>query len=193
MTYPSASLSLSLARRVSWLGPLVIVTAAGLVSPTVQAQAVQVTARKNTPESISPASKSRPPAITALRVISTRSHIQCPLPGKNTRVLSIDSPREWDDTIERQDEVTALGRKVRWSKERVLVYALDSKPYAGVRLDSPSRFIRLSNGVLYWPVRQVMPHMGTEKAAVLTRPCVMTTIDRAYWQRIKIVPTRPGP
>ena len=156
--------------------------ATGLVTPNIQAQTAQ-----------SAASKSRPPAITALRVISTRSHMQCPLPGKNTRVLSIDSPREWDDTIERQDEVTALGRKVKWAKERVLVYALESKPHAGVRLDSPSRFIRLSNGVLYWPVRQIMPDRGAEKATVLTRPCVMTTIDRAYWQRIKIVPTRPGP
>ena len=105
--------------------------------------------------------------------------------------MSIDSPREWEDTIERQDEVTALGRKVRWARERVLVYALESKPYAGVRLDSPSRVIRLAHGVLYWPVRQVQPETGANKASVLTRPCVMTTIDRAYWQRIKVVPARP--
>lgn len=182
-----------MAWRAPWLGPLVIVVAAGLGVPTAQAQPVQVVARKSVTDSGPSASKSLAPAFTALRVISSRSHMQCPLPGKNSRVLSIDSPREWDDTIERQDEITALGRKVRWAKERVLVYALDSKPYAGVRLDSPSRFIRLSNGVLYWPVRQIMPEMGTEKASVLTRPCVMTTIDRAYWQRIKIVPTRPGP
>lgn len=136
------------------------------------------------------ASRSRA-APTVVRVLSTRSHMQCPLPGKNTRLLSIDSPREWEDTIDRQDEITALGRKVRWARERVLVYALESKPYAGVRLDSPSRVIRLAQGVLYWPVRQVMPEPGTEKATVLTRPCVMTTIDRAYWQRIKVVPTRP--
>jgi len=180
-----------MARLAAWPRLLAIAMAAALVTPVAQAQAVQVAVRKNASENGPAASKS--PAVTVLRVISTRSHIQCPLPGKNSRVLSIDSPREWDDTIERQDEVTALGRKVRWTKERVLVYALDSKPYAGVRLDSPSRFIRVSNGVLYWPVRQVMPDMGAEKAAVLTRPCVMTTIDRAYWQRIKIVPTRPGP
>lgn len=191
MTYPSAPPSSRMARLAAWPRLLVIAMAAALVTPVAQAQAVQVAVRKNASENSPAASKS--PAITVLRVISTRSHIQCPLPGKNSRVLSIDSPREWDDTIERQDEVTALGRKVKWTKERVLVYALDSKPYAGVRLDSPSRFIRMSNGVLYWPVRQVMPDMGAEKATVLTRPCVMTTIDRAYWQRIKIVPTRPGP
>lgn len=155
--------------------------------PGVSAQSVQLT-RNPANDAASSRQRATP---TAVRVISTRSHMQCPLPGKNMRLLSIDSPREWEDTIEHQDELTALGRKVRWTKERVLVYALESKPHAGVRLDSPSRVIRLSQGILYWPVRQVMPEMGAEKATVLTRPCVMTTIDRAYWQRIKIVPTRP--
>jgi hypothetical protein len=177
-------------RPVGW--PLVFSRLAFLLAvvasvPGVSAQSVQLT---RNPANDAASSRLRA-APTLVRVISTRSHMQCPLPGKNLRLLSIDSPREWEDTIEHQDELTALGRKVRWAKERVLVYALESKPYAGVRLDSPSRVIRLSQGILYWPVRQVMPEMGAEKATVLTRPCVMTTIDRAYWQRIKIVPTRP--
>lgn len=128
---------------------------------------------------------------TVLRVLSSRGHMQCPLPGRNTRLLSIDSPREWEDTIENQSEVTALGRKVRWARERVLVYALDAKPYAGVRLESPARMLRLSQGILYWPVRQIQPDAGREKATALTRPCVLATIDRAYWHRIKVVPAQP--
>ena len=168
--------------------PLALLLVMACSMPGVSAQGVLQVARNPGSE----AAPARPRAApTAVRVISTRSHMQCPLSGKNMRLLSIDSPREWADTIEHQDELTALGRKVRWAKERVLVYALESKPHAGVRLDSPSRMIRLSQGILYWPVRQVMPEMGTEKATVLTRPCVMTTIDRAYWQRIRIVPTRP--
>lgn len=126
-----------------------------------------------------------------LRVLSARGHMQCPLPGRNARLLSIDSPREWEDTIEQQDEITALGRKVRWARERVVVYALDARPHAGVRLESPARMLRLSQGILYWPVRQVLPEPGRDKATVLTRPCVLATIDRAYWQRIKVVPARP--
>lgn len=187
MTKPSASPRPCPTR---WLAPvsrrllfLALTTAVQLAS----AQGLQVT---RNPVADTSDSRSRA-APTVVRVLSTRSHMQCPLPGKNTRLLSIDSPREWEDTIDRQDEITALGRKVRWARERVLVYALESKPYAGVRLDSPSRVIRLAQGVLYWPVRQVMPEPGAEKATVLTRPCVMTTIDRAYWQRIKVVPTRP--
>jgi hypothetical protein len=170
-------------RLLQWAWPLVLACSVGGVS----AQGVQL-ARNPANE----AASSRPRAApTAVRVISTRSHMQCPLSGKNLRLLSIDSPREWEDTIEHQDELTALGRRVRWANERVLVYALESRPHAGVRLDSPSRVIRLSQGILYWPVRQTLPDAATEKATVLTRPCVMTTIDRAYWQRIKVVPTRP--
>lgn len=162
--------------------------AATLVAGTAQAQNLQPT--RNAAAEPSSVAKPRS-AITAVRVISSRGHMQCPLPGKNSRLLSIDSPREWEDTIEHQDEVTALGRKVRWAKERVLVYALESKPHAGVRLESPAKIIRLTQGVLYWPVRQILPDVRADRATALTRPCVMTTIDRAYWQRIKVVPARP--
>lgn len=163
---------------------------AALALGATEASAQPQSASSGGAESRTPSTKARA-APTALRVISTRSHMQCPLPGKNSRVLSIDSPGEWDDTIEHQDERTALGRKVRWTKERVLVYALESKPHAGIRLESPARVIRISQGILYWPIRQILPDTRTEKATVLTRPCVMTTIDRAYWHRIKIVPARP--
>lgn len=125
---------------------------------------------------------------SALRVLSSRGHMQCPLPGRNTRLLSIDSPREWADTIEQQDELIALGRKVRWSRERVLVYALEAKAHVGVRLESPSRVLRLSQGILYWPIRQIPPEGGRAKASAPARPCVLVTIDRAYWHRIKVVP-----
>ncbi|MEY2873117.1 MAG: hypothetical protein RLZZ373_488 [Pseudomonadota bacterium] len=187
MTYPFAPHRASPSRWAPFCSRLALLLAVVGSVPEVLAQGVQLT-RNPIPEGSAARQRA---ASTVVRVISTRSHMQCPLSGKNMRLLSIDSPREWDDTIEHQDEITALGRKVRWAKERVLVYALESKPYAGVRLDSPSRVIRLSQGVLYWPVRQIMPEMGAEKATVLTRPCVMTTIDRAYWQRIKIVSTRP--
>lgn len=187
MTKPSAPPRPHPTRWTASVKRLLLFLAGTAAVQVAAAQGLQVTRNP-----IADASASRSAAApTVVRVLSTRSHMQCPLPGKNTRLLSIDSPREWEDTIERQDEVTALGRKVRWARERVLVYALESKPYAGVRLDSPSRVIRLAHGVLYWPVRQVQPETGANKASVLTRPCVMTTIDRAYWQRIKVVPARP--
>lgn len=185
---PAQSLlhSMRCPQQFRWLAFLLL-AAVAFSTADVSAQDLQPT--RSTEAS---AASSRPRAApTTLRVISTRSHMQCPLPGKNSLVLSIDSPREWEDTIEHQDERTALGRKVRWSKERVLVYAMESKPHAGVRLESPSRVIRISQGILYWPIRQVLPEQRAEKATVLTRPCVMTTIDRAYWHRIKIVPARP--
>ena len=185
MTKPTAPRRARTTRHAALIGCLTLaaVIAMGGASPVAQAQGATTAGH--------PAPGKARSALTTVRIISSRSHMQCPLPGKNSRLLSIDSPREWEDTIEHQDEITALGRKVRWANERVLVYALETKPHAGVRLDSPARVIRLSQGVLYWPVRQILPDTKAEKATVLTRPCVMTTIDRAYWQRIRVVPARP--
>jgi hypothetical protein len=130
---------------------------------------------------------------TFLRVHATRSHMQCPLPGRSRKLLSIDSPGEWEDTIERQDELTALGRKVRWANERVLVYALETQHGTDPRLESPVRVVRLSQGVLYWPVRQRQSEgTGTagQRPSTQTRPCVLAIIDRAFWQHIRVVPVR---
>ena len=127
---------------------------------------------------------------TLLRVHATRSHMHCPLPGRQQRLIGIDSPAEWEDTIEQQGEVAALGRKVRWNHERVLLYAVDmqGRQAVPVRLESPSPMIRLTGGVLYWPVRQ-RPIEGIDVRSA--RPCVMAIIDRAFWHRIRVVPTRP--
>ncbi|MFM2347672.1 MAG: hypothetical protein RL654_2425 [Pseudomonadota bacterium] len=127
---------------------------------------------------------------TLLRVHATRSHMHCPLPGRQQRLIGIDSPAEWADTLEQQGEVAALGRKVRWSRERVIVFAVDmqSRQAEAVRLESPAQVMRLSGGVLYWPVRKrALDDVQTQQM----RPCVMAIIDRAFWHRIRVVPTRP--
>ncbi|MFM2343007.1 MAG: hypothetical protein RLZZ592_2660 [Pseudomonadota bacterium] len=127
---------------------------------------------------------------TLLRVHATRSHMHCPLPGRKQRLIGIDSPAEWTDTLEQQGEEAALGRKVRWSRERVIVFAPDmqDRHAEAVRLESPAQMIRVSDGVLYWPVRQ---RAIDDPAARQMRPCVMAIIDRAFWQRIRVVPARP--
>ncbi|MCK6400607.1 MAG: hypothetical protein L6Q74_01630 [Sphaerotilus natans subsp. sulfidivorans] len=127
---------------------------------------------------------------TLLRVHATRSHMHCPLPGRQQRLIGIDSPAEWEDTIEQQGEIAALGRRVRWSRERVIVFAADmqGRQAEAVRLESPARVIRLSGGVLYWPVRK---RTLDDQPPRQVRPCVMAIIDRAFWHRIRVVPTRP--
>ncbi len=136
------------------------------------------------------ASQKRGGSTTLLRVHATRSHMHCPLPGRQQRVIGIDSPAEWTDTIEQQGEVAALGRKVRWSRERVIVFAPDmqGRQADALRLESPAQMVRVSDGVLYWPVRQ---RAIDDRTAQQMRPCVMAIIDRAFWQRIRVVPARP--
>jgi hypothetical protein len=165
-----------------------LLAVAGLIALCLPASAA--------PPASSDAASGRPPG-SYLRVHATRSHMQCPLPGRNRRLISVDSPGEWEDTVDHQDELVAIGRKVRWSNERVLIYALETQHGAEQRLESPTRFIRLSQGVLYWPVRQRQleaptASAGSARSGRQSRPCVLAVIDRAFWQRIRIVPVQPA-
>ncbi|BDI06828.1 hypothetical protein CATMQ487_37980 [Sphaerotilus microaerophilus] len=126
------------------------------------------------------------PHVQAVRVLATRSHAQCPLPGKKIAVLSIDSPQEWTETLQ-QDEASTAGRAIRWSREQVLVYAMNQQPTLGVSVEPAARVLSLHSGVLMWPVREVRPGPGQMAATALSRPCLVAIVKRAYWQRIRIV------
>ena len=126
------------------------------------------------------------PRVQAVRVLATRSHAQCPLPGTKIAVLSIDSPQEWTETLQ-QDEASTAGRTIRWSREQVLVYAMNQQPTLGVSVEPAARVLSLHSGVLMWPVREVRPGSGQMAATALSRPCLVAIVKRAYWQRIRIV------
>lgn len=126
------------------------------------------------------------PHVQAVRVLATRSHAQCPLPGKKLAVLSIDSPQEWTETL-LQDEVSMAGRAIRWSREQVLVYAMNQQPTLGVSIEPAGRVLSLHSGVLMWPVREIRPGPGDMAATATSRPCLVAIVKRAYWQRIRIV------
>lgn len=126
------------------------------------------------------------PRVQAVRVLATRSHTQCPLPGQKIAVLSIDSPQEWTETLQ-QDEASTAGRAIRWSREQVLVYAMNQQPTLGVSVEPAARVLSLHSGVLMWPVREVRPGPGQMAATALSRPCLVAIVKRAYWQRIRIV------
>jgi hypothetical protein len=124
--------------------------------------------------------------VQAVRVLATRSHTQCPLPGQKIAVLSIDSRQEWAETL-LQDEVSVAGRGIRWSREQVLVYAMNQQPTLGVSVEPAGRVLSLQSGVLMWPIREVRPSPGQMAATALSRPCLVAIVKRAYWQRIRIV------
>ncbi|MEY8878698.1 MAG: hypothetical protein AB9M60_19480, partial [Leptothrix sp. (in: b-proteobacteria)] len=113
-----------------------------------------------------------------------RSHASCPMPIAVRSARSIDSLREWRDTLT-TDEVDAIGRRVLWSREKVLVYAqgrsrgavkvatqggskLAGKASAKGRDDLPiepaAAVLRLQSGVLVWPVQRRKP--GAAPSAV---------------------------
>lgn len=122
----------------------------------------------------------------AVRVLATRSHAQCPIPGKKIAVLSIDSAKEWAEELQ-QDEVSTAGRAIRWGREQVLIYAMNQQPTLGVSVEPASRVLTLHSGLLLWPVREIRPGAGQIAATATSRPCLVAIVKRAYWHKIKIV------
>ena len=122
----------------------------------------------------------------SVRLASWRSHNICPMQGAVHSVRSVDSLREWRDTLT-QDEAGAVGRRVLWSREKVLVYAMAIQPTAGIRLEPASSVLRLKSGVLWWPVKRSPPGPGGMPITVQSRPCLIALVNRAQWHRIRIV------
>ncbi|HMX10528.1 MAG TPA: hypothetical protein PKE61_06410 [Burkholderiaceae bacterium] len=122
----------------------------------------------------------------AVRVLATRSHAQCPIPGKKLAVMAIDSAQEWSEEL-LQDEVSTAGRPIRWAREQVLIYAMNQQPTLGVSVEPASRVLTLHSGVLLWPVREIRPGAGQMAATATSRPCLVAIVKRAFWQKIKIV------
>lgn len=140
------------------------------------------------PASAAPASGARSGrgSAQAVRVLATRSHVQCPIPGKTLAVMAIDSAQEWSEKL-RQDEVAIAGRPIRWTREQVLIYAMNQQPTLGVSVEPASRVLTLHSGLLMWPVREIRPGPGQMAATATSRPCLVAIVKRAFWQKIKIV------
>lgn len=106
--------------------------------------------------------------------------------GAVRSVRSVDSMREWRDTFN-LDETGAVGRRVLWSREKVLVYAMALRPNDGIRLEPASSVLRLSSGVLWWPVRREQIAPKEVAITVKSRPCLIALVNRAQWHRIRVV------
>ncbi|RZS58171.1 hypothetical protein EV685_0450 [Sphaerotilus mobilis] len=124
-----------------------------------------------------------------IKVLASRAHGFCPIGGTSRTVRTIDSRNEWSDTLT-TDESGGLGRRVLWSREKVLVYAEDLQPATGRQLASATDLLRLKSGVLWWPVRDLPGnplHTGVQPKM---RPCVIAAVSRAQWHRVRVF--KPG-
>ncbi len=124
-----------------------------------------------------------------IKLLASRSHDFCPMGGSTRAIRTIDSRNEWGDTLT-IDEAGGLGRRVLWSREKVLVYAEDLQPATGKQLESATDLLRLKSGVLWWPVRDAPGnplHAGVQPKV---RPCVIAAVNRATWHRVRVF--KPG-
>jgi hypothetical protein len=127
-----------------------------------------------------------PPRTPMVRLTSWRSHSVCPMQGTVRSVRSVDSLREWRDTLS-TDEAGAVGRRVLWSREKVLVYAMATQPDLGIQLEPAGSVLRLSSGVLWWPVKRSPPPPDRVPVTVQSRPCLIALVNRAQWHRIRVI------
>jgi hypothetical protein len=122
----------------------------------------------------------------AVRLVSWRAHSTCPMQGSVRSVRSVDSEREWRDTLS-FDEIDAVGRRVLWSREKVLVYAMATQPSVGILLEPATSALRLSQGTLWWPVKRTSQTQNGPPITVQSRPCLIGLVNRAQWHQIRIV------
>jgi hypothetical protein len=119
------------------------------------------------------------------KVEAQRGHAQCPLPGQDERTLLIDSPAQWRALVT-TGEAQALGRKVRWKRERVLVHALAQQRTLGIQV----AVIGVARaGPLLSPrldVRVTRPAPDAAAATALSRPCVFVALTRGAWHEVRV-------
>ncbi|MCK6425302.1 MAG: hypothetical protein L6Q75_09435 [Burkholderiaceae bacterium] len=174
--------------RAGGFGPARLLVGAGLLSLGSLAALAAPNGDLPSARAAAPArAQAEPPRrAQGVKLLATRSHTQCPLPGKKIAVLSIDSRQEWRDHLE-GDESSVAGRPIRWAREQVLVYAMNQQPTLGVRIEPAARQLTLHGGLLFWPVREIRPGPGELAATATSRPCLVAVVKRSYYQRIRIV------
>lgn len=183
----------TLRRRRPWNGPLLPLlwaacSSAALAQPVAPKPAAPAASAASTrsPQVTQPPQRNSQGAAQRVRILTTRSHTQCPLAGNKITVVSVDSPQEWAETLHK-DEQSVAGRPIRWSREQVLVYAMNQQPTLGVSVEPAGQVLALKSGVLFWPVHEKRPGPGSMAAMALSRPCLVAVIKRSYFQRIRIV------
>ena len=119
------------------------------------------------------------------RIEQQRGHAICPLPGRDEQALLIDTRDEWRALVS-ADETRALGRKVRWSRERVLLYAMPQQPTLGIQV-AATGVVRTGPGdPPQLGLRVVRPAPDAMAATALSRPCVFVALSRGAWREVRL-------
>ncbi len=113
------------------------------------------------------------------------SHAKCPVAGMDDRALLIGDARPWRATMT-VDEAGALGRRVQWRDQRVLVVALRRQPTLGVSLSLAESHPWQGNRAIPPRLRLHVARPGADEAAqaALSRPCVIAVLAKGPWREV---------
>lgn len=119
-----------------------------------------------------------------VRILAQRSHAQCPVEGRDTRQVRLQSAAQWQAVVS-MDEAAALGRPVDWTAEQVVLHAMSQQPtlgYEAVAVDAEV----LADGSLRLRVSERRPPPGAIVGMAFTRPCVFVLLPSAAWPAIDV-------
>ncbi len=122
------------------------------------------------------------------RVDAVHAAQQCPLlkPVDAATVQVLGDAVQWERVV-RTSAAALLGREVRWSDERVVVFSLGRQPTLGVRVDLASRQLTVSDAALQFKVKLQRPGPDEMAATALSWPCVMAVVPREGWSQVRVL------
>ncbi len=128
------------------------------------------------------------PALASEQARAQKSVAQCPLAGPVDRPLLrvFESANQWQKET-RTDERATFGREVRWTQERVVVFALEQQPTLGVQVELNLRRVVARGGVLRVPIHVRRPGADEMAATALSRPCVLIAVRRGGWRKVTVL------
>lgn len=123
-----------------------------------------------------------------LPVGGSRSHVQCPLASREPATWVIDSESGWHARQAATPSDEALGRPVRWSRERLLIYSIGLQPTLGhsVRL-AGTDFARLGTRQLGLRIEVRHPAPDEMAATALSSPCLVVAVPRGRWRSVQLL------
>lgn len=123
-----------------------------------------------------------------LPVSGARGHVQCPLASRDPVTWVIDRETDWRalQPVTSGDE--ALGRPVRWSRERLLIHSIGLQPTLGhsVRL-AGTEFTRLGARQLGLRIEVRHPAPDEMAATALSSPCLVVAVPRGRWRSVQLL------
>lgn len=117
-------------------------------------------------------------------VLQQRHFTQCPWRGETAAVF--DTEAAWRQALGTRAQEPVFDTPVDWSRQRVLVYTMDTQPTLGYGIELEKSSVTQRGDVLRLPVKLIRPSPDRLQATALSRPCLMVVVPRGDWKQLEV-------